>query len=102
ALLLVGWTLLPGSPAVWTVAGLVALALPICVRLIETLGGTSREQSWSVFLRTAGEDLKTAVARAALQLTFAASQAYESLHAISVTLVRLGITHERLLECETT
>jgi cyclic beta-1,2-glucan synthetase len=102
ALLLLGWTVLPGSPAVWTAVGLAALVFPVCSRLAEMLGGPSPEQSWSALLRTAGEDLKTAAARAALQLTFVASQAYESLHAISVTLVRLGITHDRLLEWETT
>src|SRR6202011_3323111 len=54
------------------------------------------------FMRTAREDLKTAAARSALQLAFMANQAYESLHAISITLVRLGITRHRLLEWETT
>jgi cyclic beta-1,2-glucan synthetase len=102
ALMLLGWTALPGSPAVWTAAALAALAFPICSGLAEMLGGPSAEQSWSVFLRTVTEDLKTAVARSALQLTFVASQAYESLHAIGVTLVRLGITRDRLLEWETT
>ena len=36
-----------------------------------------------------------------LQLAFLANQAYEMLHAITVTLVRLGITKHRLLEWET-
>jgi cyclic beta-1,2-glucan synthetase len=102
ALLLLGWTVLPGSPAVWTAAGLAALALPLCSRLAGTLGGPRREQSWSIFLRTAAEDLKTAAARFALQLAFVANQASERVHAISITLVRLGITRHRLLEWETT
>ena len=54
-----------------------------------------------MFLRAASEDLKTAVARASLQLAFMANQAYQMLHAISITLVRLVITHHRLLEWET-
>jgi cyclic beta-1,2-glucan synthetase len=102
AMLLLGWTALPGSLAVWTAAGLAALAFPVVSRVAEMVGGPCREQSWSVFLRTVAEDLKTAAARSALQLTFMASQAHESLHAIGVTLVRLGITRDRLLEWETT
>src|SRR5439155_7662201 len=102
ARLLLGWNVLPGSPAVWTAAGLAALAFPLCSRLAETLGGPRRGQSWSVFLRTAAEDLKTAVARSALQLAFVANQASERVHAIGITLVRLGITRHRLLEWETT
>src|SRR5439155_9577769 len=43
-LLLLGWTVLPGSPVVWTSAGLAALAFPIGSRLAEMLGGPSREQ----------------------------------------------------------
>ena len=47
------------------------------------------------------EDGRTALAQVALQLTFLASQAYESAHAIVLTLVRLGATQRRLLEWET-
>ena len=42
-----------------------------------------------------------AAARAVLQVAFLASDAYERLHAISVTLVRLWVTRERFLEWET-
>src|SRR5207245_1206678 len=40
-------------------------------------------------------------ARCGLQLALMANQAYERLHAIGVTLVRLGVTRHRLLEWET-
>ena len=101
ALFLLGWTVLPGSAAAWTAIALVALAFPIGSRVVETIAGPAREQAWSVFLRAVSEDLKTAGARASLQLAFMANQAYAMLHAISITLVRLGITHRRLLEWET-
>jgi len=39
--------------------------------------------------------------RVSLHLTFLANQAYEMLHAIIVTLVRIAITKHRLLEWET-
>src|SRR5437773_2613798 len=101
-LLVLGWTALPGHPAIWTAIGLTALAFPWLSRTLEMLTGPRRDQSWNVFLRTATEDLKTAAARFGLQLAFIANDAYERLHAIGITLVRLGVTHRRLLEWETT
>ena len=47
------------------------------------------------------EDARTALAQAALQLTFLASQAWDRAHAIGLTLVRLAATKRRLLEWET-
>ena len=97
ALLLAGWTILPGSPLVWTAIGLAALAFPVGNESVAMLGGLRRRARW----RAAFDDLQMAAARSALQATFLASQAYEMLHAIIVTLVRVGLTHERLLEWET-
>jgi cyclic beta-1,2-glucan synthetase len=97
ALLLAGWTILPGSPIGWTAVGLMALAFPVANQAVAMFGALSRRARW----RAAFDDLQMAAARSALQATFLASQAYEMLHAISVTLVRIGLTHERLLEWET-
>ena len=47
------------------------------------------------------EDANTALAQTGLQLTFLASQAWERVHAIGLTLVRLAATQRRLLEWET-
>jgi cyclic beta-1,2-glucan synthetase len=101
ALLLAAWTILPGRPAVWTAAAVLALSLPICLHLLRILGGPRPQQPWSVFLRAQGEEVKTALARAALQLMFLAYHASEMLHAIGLTLVRLAVTQRRLLEWET-
>ncbi len=101
ALLLLGWALLPGRPAVWTAAILAGLAFPLYPLLLEATSGPRPQQPWRVFLRALWEDGKTAVAQVSLQLTFLASQAYESTHAIVLTLVRLGATQRRLLEWET-
>jgi cyclic beta-1,2-glucan synthetase len=101
ALLFLGWTLLPGSPWAWTAIGLAAVALPVGLRLVQLLGGPARLESGPIFLRTTIEDLNTDLVRVSLQLAFLANQAYEMLHAISVTLVRLGITKHGLLEWET-
>ena len=100
-LLLLAWTLLPGNPAVWTAAVLAALAFPLYPLLLTASAGPRPQQPWRVFLRAAWEDVKTALARSALQLTLVANQASEMVHAIVVTLVRLAFTRRRLLEWET-
>ena len=101
ALLLLGWLVLPGTPAAWTAIGLAAIALPVGLRLFQLLGGPTRLESGSAFLRTTIEDLNTDVVRVSLHLAFLASHAYEMVHAVTVTLVRLSITGRRLLEWET-
>jgi cyclic beta-1,2-glucan synthetase len=101
AILLLGWTVLPGSPFVWTAIGLAALAFPIVMRVLPLLGGPTREQSGRLFLRAAAEDLRADLARAGLQLTFLAHDAYAMLDAIVTTLVRLGVTRRGMLEWET-
>ncbi|MCU0240962.1 MAG: carbohydrate-binding protein, partial [Vicinamibacteria bacterium] len=101
ALLLLAWTLLPGRAEIWTAAVLAALAFPLYPLLLTTSAGPRPQQPWRVFLRAAWEDLKVAFARAVLQLTLVANQAYEMVHAIVVTLVRLIFTKRRLLEWET-
>ncbi len=100
-LLLLGWTLLPGSAAAWTALALAPLAFPVIEQILALVAGPVTGVRWHVFLRTALGDVETALARAVLQLTFVANQAVEMAHAIGVTLVRLGITRQDLLEWET-
>ncbi len=93
ALLFLGWTILPGHPAIWTAIALAPIALPLCLRALETLAGPARLESSTAFLRTTIEDLQTELVRSSLQLSLLASHAYEMAHAITVTLIRLGM-HE--------
>src|SRR5205814_5061995 len=92
----------PGRPVVWTSAALLAAAFPLLSSVVEILEGRRRAQSWAAFLRAMADDLQTAAARFALQLAFMANEAWARTHAIAITLVRLGVTHRRLLEWETT
>ena len=100
-LLVAGWTVLPGQPAWWTGFSLATMAFPGVSQAFGLLRGPRRGQSWPMFLRTRIDDLQTASARFGLQVTFAANEAGERLHAIGVTLIRLGVTRRRLLEWET-
>ena len=101
ALFVAGWIALPGRPWIWTIAALAAVGFPLYQRLAEVLAGPARAQRWSVFWRTAAENIRTAAIQCALHLTFLANQAAEMVHAIGITLVRLAITRRRLLEWET-
>ena len=100
SLFVFGWTIAPGSAAVWTAVAVGALAFPVALRLLAWLKGPRAGQTWSIFARTSFEDLWADAARVMLQLTFIANQACEMLHAVGITLVRLGMSQGRLLEWE--
>ena len=100
-MLVAGWTVLPGPHWFWTltVIGVAASQLlPVIARL---LVGPSRAQSIPVFLRNLRRDTATAVAQILLSLTLLAFSAFETAHAIGVTVGRLALTGRRLLEWET-
>ena len=100
-LLVAGWTVLPGPRRFWTIAVLVVVAsqlLPLLARLVV---GPRRAQSFPVFWRNLREDAATALAQVALGLTFLAYHAWDTVHAIALTLIRLAVTKRRLLEWET-
>jgi cyclic beta-1,2-glucan synthetase len=100
-LLAAGWTVLPGSPMAWTTMALLPLLFPCVASVLALLSGPRSGQSWHVFLRTRSDDVDTAVARVGLQIAFLAHESAERVHAIGVTLARLVVTHQRLLEWET-
>jgi cyclic beta-1,2-glucan synthetase len=101
ALLVAAWTVLPGSPALWTAAVLAGIAFPMYPLALEALSGPRPQQPWRIFVRELSEDAKTALARITLQLTFLANDACAMAHAVLVTLFRLALTQRRLLEWET-
>ena len=101
ALLLFAWTLLPGSPAIWTATVAASLAFPLFQLALEALAGPRSYQPLQAFLRGLVDDAKGVAMRIVLQIAFLANQAYAMAHAILVTLVRLVVTRRRLLEWET-
>jgi cyclic beta-1,2-glucan synthetase len=101
ALLVGAWTVLPGSPVLWTLAILAGISFPLYPLLLEALSGPRPQQPWRIFLREIAEDAKTELARITLQLTFVANDACAMAHAIVITLFRVVLTHRRLLEWET-
>ena len=101
ALLASAWTWLPGSPPGWTVAALAVLGFPLIPPLAHFARGPRPQQPLGVFLRDVGSEFETAGAQVLLEITLLTYHAYEMLHAIVLTLVRMVITQRRLLEWET-
>ena len=101
ALLVAGWTVLPGARWFWmmTVLRVMALAAPAAGRAAARRAAPGAIVP--VFWRNLREDTVTALAQVALSLTFLAYHAWETAHAIVLTLVRLVVTRRRLLEWET-
>ncbi|MGH9219359.1 MAG: GH36-type glycosyl hydrolase domain-containing protein, partial [Vicinamibacterales bacterium] len=101
ALLASAWTWLPGSPLGWTLAALAVLGFPMLPPFVHLATGPRPQQPFGVFLHDVWEEVKTAGAQVLLEITLLAYHAFEMVHAIVLTLVRLVITQRRLLEWET-
>ncbi len=99
-LLGLGWTVLPGSPLLWTILALAVLALPLFLLLVRT-GVDLFRGSWVMRLREARGAVAATTGQALLSATFLAEQARQMVDAVGRTLVRLTITHRNLLEWET-
>ena len=101
ALAVAGWIVLPGRPWFWTslvVGVLASQLLPLVARFVV---GPRRSRSIPVFVRNLRRDAATALAQTFLSVTFLAFHAFDTAHAIGITLVRLAVTRRRLLEWET-
>jgi cyclic beta-1,2-glucan synthetase len=101
ALLVSAWTWLPGSPLGWTLAALAVLGFPLIPPAVHLVRGPRPQQPFRVFLRDVWSELETALVQVLLEITLLAFHAYDMLHAIVLTLVRMVITQRRLLEWET-
>ncbi len=101
ALLAGGWTVLAGQSWIWTLAALAVLASQLLPIVATLLTGPERSQSIPVFLRNLARDAATTLAQITLSITFLAFQAFDTLHAIGLTLIRVAVTRRRMLEWET-
>ncbi|MEA3398020.1 MAG: glucoamylase family protein, partial [Chloroflexota bacterium] len=97
ALLIASWLWLPGSTLTWTLAALLALAAPVFTGIVTLLREGLRRASLRGTLRS----VRTTAYRWLLALTFLPHETARLLDAIGCTLVRLIITHKRLLQWTT-
>src|SRR6185312_10213208 len=101
ALLVAGWTVLPGSPVRWTLLGLGAIAAPWIVSLLLALLRPPMDKSWRAYYGEVGRDASISVKQVLLAITFLPHQAWVSADAIFRTLWRLCFTKRYLLEWQT-
>lgn len=101
ALLIAGWTFLPGGALYWTLATLVLLLLPSYSQLGLSLALARGSGNWAGSLRAAVRGFITEQVNVLLVLVFLFHQTLVTLDAVFRTLIRLMVTHKGLLEWET-
>ena len=102
SLLLLAWTVLPGSPADLDRRRRGRARVPaLPARARGPRRPAAAPAAPAPSCAGSRRTRRAPLARVALQLAFLANQAYAMAHAIVVTLVRLAITRRRLLEWET-
>ena len=96
-LFVLGWLVLPGSAAYWTLITIGILFLPNCLRLLFRVARAAVGRN-AALVRSAPEGLAAANVRVLLTLIFLAHQMLLSVDAMVRALVRRVVTGERLLE----
>ncbi len=99
-LFLLGWLVLPGGPAGWTVATVAILFLPVLCQLAIDLVNAMISGKRSIIGDALNTFLNASIANV-LTITFLAHQALLSMDAVVRTMVRRFITRQRLLQWET-
>ena len=100
-LLLAGWFFLGGGPVHWTVATLVLMLIPTYVQVALGLLAVGQVEHLGGFLKDTWDGFVASQVGVFLFLAFLAHQTLVTLDAIVRTVVRLTVTHRRLLEWET-
>lgn len=96
--LVLGWTVLPGSPVVWTLSVLIFLALPPYAHAANSFLFHSGDTPWTSHFWNIWGDVKTNTAQIILMLACVVHQAYLQIDAIFRTLFRLFISRKNLLQ----
>ncbi|HZR59213.1 MAG TPA: glucoamylase family protein [Terriglobales bacterium] len=99
-LLILGWFVLPGRPAYWTLATIIILFVPAWCRFLFELVHAAVEKKREI-ARDALDSLFTSNVTVLLTLIFLAHQMLISMDAVVRALARRMVTRQRLLEWET-
>ena len=99
--LLMVWTLIPGSPIMWTLFVLIELAFPIYTHLTSNLLTHPKGVPWTSHFWSLWGDVRTNTAQVLLAGASIAHQAYTKIDAIMRTLYRKFISRKNLLEWTT-
>ncbi len=100
-LLLLGWTALPGSPWLWTMAALLVPAWPLTLLCIDRMRAFLGGQPVLATLRQWQAELPATLGQTLLSVVFLVDQARLFLDGALRTLYRLFVSRRSLLEWET-
>ena len=98
ALLIAGWTVLPGSAVRWTILGLGAIVAPWLMTAVRALVQPPRDKSWRAYYSAVLQDSWLWTKQAATAVVVLPHQAWISADAIVRTLYRLRVSRRFLLE----
>ena len=98
ALLVGGWTILPGSPLLWTVLAILVLAFPAYVQVARSISSRVRGVRLRDHIAAERDNVVTSARQSLLSITFLAHQSWLMADAIVRTLWRLLISRRRRLE----
>ena len=97
-LLAAGWSMLPGSPALWTTLVLLVLAFPAYIQFARSLGSHAPGVPIREHLRAEGDTILTSLRQAVFSTVILAHQSAVMLDAIGRAVFRQVVTRRRLLE----
>ncbi|MDQ3323856.1 MAG: DUF3131 domain-containing protein, partial [Acidobacteriota bacterium] len=99
--LLAVWTIVPGSPFLWTLFVIFELAFPIYAHLQTNLLTHPKNVAWSSHFKSVFGDFRNNAVQVALSIVCLAHQAYLKTDAVTRTLYRKFISRKNLLEWRT-
>jgi cyclic beta-1,2-glucan synthetase len=100
-MLLSGWLLFPGKALYWTLATLAVIALPTYWQFAMSILRGGRALFTSIFWKNWAADFGISQANLFMRIASLCHQSLITLDAIVRSVVRMTVTHERLLEWET-
>jgi cyclic beta-1,2-glucan synthetase len=98
---LAGWFFLPGKALYWTLATLAVIALPTYCQFAMSILRAGRGLFTGIFWKNFVADLGIAQANLFLRIANLCHQSLVTVDAVVRSIVRMTVTHERLLEWET-
>src|SRR6185437_3708630 len=100
-LLLIIWLFFPKDAAYWTVAAVLLIAFPTYFQSLVSIARAGKARFTRAFWKNLGADFISANERLFFRITFLCHQGFVTMDAVVRTLIRLTITHQKLLEWET-
>jgi cyclic beta-1,2-glucan synthetase len=100
-MLVSGWLFFPGKALYWTLATLGVVALPTYCQFAMSIVRAGRALFTAVFWKNLAADFAISQANLFMRIAFLCHQSLVTIDAVVRAVVRMTVTHERLLEWET-